>query len=84
MDTGALVKSWNLQGSFQSEEELLLLLSEKIIHLWNDNPTKLMNTLYRLDVSEEKVQLALNGASFANDLARLIIEREKQKVISRG
>lgn len=86
MDTGDIVKSWNLSGHIHTEEELLKELAQKILTLWNDNPSKLMNTLYRLDVSEDKVKNALQSSkenSFAYELATLIINREKQKAILR-
>lgn len=62
------------------------LLAAYIQDLIDTDFSKLVNTLYRIDVSEEKIKKALNlanpkDANFV--IAQLIIEREKQKVKSR-
>ena len=43
----------------------------------------LMNILYRIDVSEEKTKRAFTTIDPANELSKLIIERELQKVATR-
>ena len=68
-------------------EDFFKLLTRKIDQLWNDNPDKLMNTLYRLDVDEARVAAAIKSpksGSIPQDLAQLIIERELQKAVTRG
>ena len=42
-----------------------------------------MNGLYRIDVDENKVKLALTTDDVAENIAKLIIERELQKVETR-
>ena len=70
----------------KSEEELFLLLSEYIQELIDTDFSKLVNTLYRIDVSEMKIKKALNLSDPKNAnrvIAQLIIEREKQKIKTR-
>jgi hypothetical protein len=66
----------------QSEEELLIILSQYVQELIDTDFAKLINTLYRIDVSEVKIKRALDLSKpkDANKIiAQLIIEREKQK-----
>lgn len=70
----------------QSEEELLVLLSQYVQELIDTDFAKLINTLYRIDVSEAKIKRALDLSKpkDANKIiAQLIIEREKQKIKTR-
>jgi len=71
----------------QSEEDLFLVLSEYIQELIDTDFSKLVNTLYRIDVSEIKIKKALNLSDIKNAnkvIAQLIIEREKQKIKTRA
>lgn len=68
------------------ESELIDLLAEEIFKLMQQNLEQLFSILYRLDINEQKVHVALapNAKAPANlVIARLIIEREKQKAESR-
>lgn len=70
----------------KSEEDLFLLLSDYVQELIDTDFSKLINTLYRIDVSEIKIKKALNlsDPKDANEvIAQLIIEREKQKITTR-
>jgi len=70
-----------------SEENLLQKLSEFINHLIQTNFQKLVLILYRVDVSENKLKQLLQtetGEDAATIIARLIIEREIQKINSRN
>ena len=67
-------------------EQLHAALSAYINHLIVNNFTQLINLLYRLDVSEKKLQqwLLENTAEDAGKIiADLIIERQLQKIKSR-
>ncbi len=62
-------------------------LAKKIEVLWNEDPEKLLNTLYRLDVSESKLEIAMKrpkSGSMSRDVAELIVERELQKFKTRN
>ena len=70
-----------------SEENLLQKLSEFINHLIQTNFQKLVLILYKVDVSENKLKQLLqteSGEDAATIIARLIIEREIQKINSRN
>ena len=67
----------------KSEEDLFLLLSDHVQELIDTDFSKLINTLYRIDVSEIKIKKALDlsDPKDANRvIAKLIIERENKKL----
>ncbi|MFN4909572.1 MAG: hypothetical protein ACK475_00945 [Bacteroidota bacterium] len=68
-------------------EHLRRLLVERIVELLNRNPEKLMSILYRIDVSERRVNEIMTK-SFPTEvplhLADLIIERQLAKARSRA
>lgn len=69
-----------------TEEDLLRLLADQIAGMISFNLELLLSTLYRLDVSEEKVNHALSPhcpepANVA--LARLVLQRQLQRVRSK-
>ena len=96
MDERALVsesyelikKDFQLDESFDAEvdkplDRLHSFLTQVVNHMLDKDFNRLMNALYRIDVSEEKVKqiLALSEPdSLAKELADLIIERELKKV----
>ena len=80
-------KDFNLdipQDQVTTVDEFHLLLTKVIAHLLDNDFERLLNGLYRIDVSEVKVQMALTlGKNSAEEIASLIIERELQKVATR-
>ena len=65
-------------------EDFQNILTELIRHLLDKDFERLINGLYRIDVSEEKVKQAMaTGDDVAGQIALLIIERELQKVRTR-
>ena len=70
----------------KNEEELTALLSNYIQELINTNFEHLLWLLYRIDVGETKVIKAINSSNTSNTsvvIAKMIIEREKQKIETR-
>lgn len=60
-------------------------LARAIQYLIDTDFEKLMHLLYRVDVDEQKVKQAFGlEQDVAHELALLVIEREKQKVITRA
>ena len=56
-------------------------LSKRITELMTKNQERFFNTLYRIDVDENKVTQALNNSSnVSDDLAELIIERQLRRL----
>ena len=70
-----------------SSNDLVQKLSEFINHLIQTDFQKLVSILYRADVSETKLKLLLgqnSGRDAAPVIAKLIIEREQQKINSKS
>ncbi len=68
-------------------EELEKQLTEHINHLINTDFEKLVYYLYRIDVNETKMKQLLQqqgGKNAAQLIARLIIDRQLQKIKSRA
>ena len=72
---------------WHSEAELRAFLIEVIQYLLDHQMERLLNILYRLDIDEQRVGLALlpyTDQTAAAALADLVWERELQKVQSRA
>lgn len=71
----------------QTYEELKEKLAKHLDHLLTNDYNKLLAILYRIDISQEKAVAALSEnaeeESAGQTLARLIIERQLEKVITR-
>ena len=81
-----------ISGIFNSDavlamDELNNILADKIKDLIMNNFEKLSNILYRIDVNPEKVNNIFSSfgpAEIPHELARLIIERQLEKVKTRN
>lgn len=81
-----VIKDLNIEGpgiAFSNLEKLENWLTGEIALLMDQDFERLMNVLYRIDVGEDKTKLAYAASNPANELAKLIIERELQKVATR-
>lgn len=68
------------------EADLELWLTERIVYMLLHEMEKLLQLLYRIDVNESKVKACFaqnDPKKIAPMLARLMIEREKQKAETR-
>jgi hypothetical protein len=74
----------NLPVKKDYAEELKIIrefLAKRIAVLMDKNQERFFNTLYRIDVDENKVTQVLNNSSnVPDDLADLIIERQLQRL----
>mgnify|MGYP001555280546 CR=1 FL=1 len=64
-------------------EELLDMVSDRVAHLLASSPERLFSLLYRLDVSERKVDEVMKGQKEISTnvgLAELIIQRQKERL----
>jgi len=64
-------------------EELHIQLTNVIKRLLDSDFNRLVNCMYRIDIPEEKFKAALNTPNpllVASEIARLVIDRELQKV----
>ncbi|PWJ39341.1 hypothetical protein [Sediminitomix flava] len=59
-------------------------LSKRINYMLRFEFDQLMNALYRIDVDEQKVKEAIASDAPADELAKLVLERQWQKVIMWG
>jgi hypothetical protein len=68
-----------------SESEMILVLSKRISEMLDSETDLLFSTLYRLDIYESKINAVLfSSEDTANGLARLVVERQKEKLKSRA
>lgn len=68
------------------EEELQRLLANQIAYMIEYQLELLLSTMYRLDIPEDKVHLALSPLSSEPPniaLAKLVIERQKQRAYTK-
>lgn len=69
-----------------TEAELLRVLSNRVAYMIERELELLLSLLYRLDVEEAKVQMALSPLSSEAPniaIARLVIERQKQRAFTK-
>ncbi len=69
-----------------TEEDLLMMLAERMDYLIEKRTEFLFSLMYRLDVDERKVRAALSpiAPEPANiGLARLVLERQKQRAFTK-
>jgi hypothetical protein len=72
---------------YGNEEELILILAEKIGEMLERQPEQLMSLLYRLDVLEEKIRPVMRPDAHEPvnvGLARLVVERQKQRIATKS
>lgn len=92
MDNSELIQLVNKELVLQlpeqiSIEEIQEKLSAHFNRLIQDNFEQLVNLLYRIDVSEAKIKSLLQnntGTNAGDIIARLVIERQVQKIKSRA
>ena len=81
-----VVKDLNIEEPglvFSNLYKLEYWLTGEIELLIDHDLQRLMNILYRIDVNEEKTKMAFTHSKPAREIAKLIIERELQKVATR-
>lgn len=73
-------------GELITEEELLRLLANQIAYMIEYQLELLLSLMYRLDIPEDKVHLALSPRSAEAPnvaLAKLVIARQKQRAYTK-
>lgn len=80
-------KDFGLENSdheILSKEALLKWLTQVINYLLEKNFEKLLQAMYRIDISEEKFKSIFSKeGNIAEELAQLVLDRELQKVYFR-
>ena len=80
----ALKTDWDLQlPESLSEEAILQLLADRVVTILERGPETFFQVMYRLDISEKKLNAVLNDDNVAGKIARLIYDRQLQKIQSR-
>jgi hypothetical protein len=80
----ALQQEWDIALSeIISEAAILHALEQAVIAQLQRGPEAFFQLMYRLDISEQKVNAALNSNEAAAIIARLIYDRQLQKIRSR-
>ncbi len=71
--------------SILDEPALLELFTKRVEEMMQGDLDLLLSSLYRLDVEEYKIQHALRSTHIpaARGIAKLIIDRQKEKIITR-
>ena len=68
-------------------DELKEKLEKIVAYLLDNDFERLLNAMYRLDISEEKFKMTLSGMSgksISKEITELIIEREVKKIETRA
>ncbi|MBS1688291.1 MAG: hypothetical protein JSS96_06170 [Bacteroidetes bacterium] len=80
----ALREQWDLQlPELVSEEQILAQLTRRVMVLLERGPESFFQLMYRLDISEKKLNAVLNEEDVAQRIAHLIYDRQMQKIQSR-
>jgi hypothetical protein len=62
---------------------MLKLLADKVVVILERGPETFFQLMYRLDISEKKLNAVLDDDDVAAKIARLIYDRQLQKIHSR-
>jgi hypothetical protein len=80
----ALQQQWDIQlPNIISEETILKQLTNRVIYYLEKGPEAFFQLMYRLDISEKKLNGVMNEEDVAAKIARLIFDRQLQKIQSR-
>lgn len=80
----ALKGEWDLQlPETLNEEALLQLLADRIVTIMERGAETFYQLMYRLDVPEKKLNAVLQDNDVPHKVARLVYDRQLQKVKSR-
>ena len=80
----SLQNDWDIQlPENYSEESILKLLADRIVQVLERGPETFFQLMYRLDISEKKLNAVLQDEDVAFKIARLIYDRQLQKIRSR-
>ena len=81
----ALGRDWELSlPDTISEETILSLLAQRIVVLIERGADTFYQLMYRLDISEKKLNAVLGEDDVPAHIARLIYDRQLQKIKSRA
>jgi hypothetical protein len=80
----ALKNDWDIVvPDTLSEEAILKLLADRVVQILERGPETFFQLMYRIDISEKKLNVILHEEKVADKIARLIYDRQLQKIKSR-
>jgi hypothetical protein len=71
------------EESYISEEDFLNALAPKVAYMLQYNSGVFFQLLYKLDVLEPKLKIAMQQVDVPMAIAKLILERQIEKIVSR-
>lgn len=71
------------EGNYLSEEDFLAALAPKVAYMLQYNSGVFFQLLYKMDVLEPKLQMAMQTVDVPMSIARLILERQLEKLAAR-
>lgn len=66
-----------------TEREIIELLSKRIVYILQKGPDAFFQLMYRLDVAEKKLNMVMHEPDAPEQIAKLVYERQLQKMQSR-
>jgi len=80
----ALKSEWDLEiPDALTEEAILELLAARLVKIIERGPDTFYQLMYRLDISEKKLNAVLQDKNVPLKIAKLIYDRQLQKIQSR-
>lgn len=80
----ALQQEWGISASENiSKEHIIHMLALRLTQILDQGPERFYQLMYRLDISEKKLNAVLQEPDVAIQIATLIYDRQLQKVVSR-
>ena len=80
----ALQQDWGISIPVAlSEDDILRLLAARVATLTEKGAEQFYQLMYRLDISEKKLNATIGQPDVAERIAKLIYDRQVQKIISR-
>jgi len=78
--------NFDIEKTIQDYKQLFSFASKLVNTLNEQDPKRILNLLYRIDLTEEKVQseMQISPLTFSELLAELIVKKELQKVIMKN
>ena len=78
--------NFDIRRPVRDYKQLFLFASILVNNLTKQDPKRILNLLYRIDLPKEKVQseMQISTLDFSELLAELIVKRELQKVIMKN
>lgn len=74
-------------NAYNAYDELFEQIEPRINHLIKNNQSRFMGILYRIDINDEQLQMAVKqnkSESFSEIITDVIIKRELQKIVIRN